>query len=167
MPRSLRPGSPAQDNENNENNEKTTIAVPNPENIRGKGNRFSTTNQPANPGRKPSLYNHLRQLLGTEAEAELSREDYYRLIGCLLERPLGDLKTLATDKKTPVWVVSVVRAIVKDAQAGRMNTLDSLLDRLFGKASQPLTGKDQTPLFEAMTDEELDRRIRELQNKVL
>lgn len=141
--------------------------MPNPENIRGKGNRFSSTNQPANPGRKPSLYNHIRQLIGAEAVAELSREDYYRLIGCLLERPLDELKTLATDKKTPVWVVNVVRAIVKDAQAGRMNTLDSLLDRLFGKASQPLTGKDQTPLFAGMTDEEIDSRIRELQNKVL
>lgn len=113
----------------------------------GREYRFSSTRQPANPGRKPSLFNHIKRLVGVEATAELSREDYYRLIGCLLERPLEDLKRLATDPKTPVWIVGIVRAIVKDAQAGRMNTIDSLFDRLFGKASQPLTGKDGKDLM--------------------
>ena len=135
------------------------------EHIRGKGNRFSSTNQPANPGRKPSLYNHIKKLLGSEANAELSKEDYYKLMACLLERSLDDLKKLATDKNTPVWIVNIVTAILKDAKAGRMNTLDSLFDRLFGKASQPLTGKDDAPLFAGMTDDELDKRIKELQNK--
>lgn len=43
--------------------------MPNPENIKGKGNRFSSTNQPKNPGRKPSLYNHIKKLLGSDIVA--------------------------------------------------------------------------------------------------
>lgn len=127
--------------------------------------RFSSTNQPANPGRKPSLYNHIKKLLRSDVNAELSKEDYYKLMACLLERSLDDLKKLAYDKNTPVWIVNIVTAILKDAKAGRMNTLDLLFDRLFGKASQPLTGKDEAPLFAGMTDDELDKRIKELQKK--
>lgn len=120
--------------------------MPNPENIIGKGRRFSNINQPKNPGRKPSLYNHIKKLLGTEAKAELSKEDYFKLIQFLLEQPLDNLKKLADSKNTPIWIVGVVRAVVKDANAGRTTTLDSLFDRLFGKASQPLTGKDGHPI---------------------
>ena len=110
--------------------------MPKPENLIGKGNRFSSTNQPKNPGRKPSLYNHIKKLLGTEAK---------------MEQPLDNLKRLADSKSTPIWIVGVVRAIVKDANIGRTNTLDSLFDRLFGKASQPLTGKDGETLFPPRT----------------
>ena len=110
------------------------------------GNKFSSTNQPQNRGRKPSLYNHIKKLLGTEAKAELSIEDYFKLIQFLLEQPLDNLKKLADSKNTPIWIVGVGRAVVKDANAGRTNTLDSLFDRIFGKASQPLTGKDEGPI---------------------
>ena len=66
------------------------------EHIKGKGNRFSSTNQPKNPGRKSSLYNHIKKLLGTEAKAELSKEDYFKLIQFLLEQPLDNLKNSPT-----------------------------------------------------------------------
>ena len=112
------------------------------ENIKGKGNRFTTENQPAKRGRKPSLYRQIKELLGTDARAELSREDYYRLIGFLLEQPIDTLKRLADHPTTPIWVINVIRAVVKDSRAGRMYTLDSLFDRLFGKATQPLSGED-------------------------
>lgn len=60
------------------------------------GNKFSSTNQPQNRGRKPSLYNHIKKLLGTEAKAELSKEDYFKLIQFLLEQPLDNLKNSPT-----------------------------------------------------------------------
>lgn len=120
--------------------------MPNPENIKGKGNRFSSTNQPANPGRKPSLYNRIKKLIGTDANVELSKEDYYKLIGCLLERPISDLKKIADDSQTPIWIISIIRAVMKDAQEGRLNAIDALFDRLFGKASQPITGKNDGPI---------------------
>lgn len=117
------------------------------ENIKGKGNRFTTDNQPAKRGRKPSLYRQIKELLGTDARAELSREDYYRLIRFLLEQPLDTLKRLADYPTTPIWVINLIRAVVKDSRAGRMDSLNSLLDRLFGKAAQPLAGEDGERLF--------------------
>lgn len=116
-------------------------------NIEGKGNRFTSANQPPHRGRKPSLYRQIRELLGTEARAELSREDYYRLISFLLEQPLDTLKRLSDHPTTPIWIINLIRAVVKDSRAGRMYTLDSLLDRLFGKATQPLAGEDGERLF--------------------
>lgn len=137
--------------------------MPKPENIIGKGNRFSTTNQPANRGRKPSLYAHIKRLLGTEADIELSREDYYKLMQFLLERPLDDLKRLADSKETPIWIVNIIRAVVRDARAGRTATLDSLLDRLFGKAAQPLTGKNDEPLI----PQRIAENIRQMEDEFL
>lgn len=45
----------------------------------GVGTRFSSTNQPAHPGRKPSLYNHIRKLLGSDVVAgrDLSKKTRY------------------------------------------------------------------------------------------
>jgi hypothetical protein len=41
------------------------------------------------------------------------------------------------DDETPVWITNIARAIIKDSNEGRISTLDTLLDRLFGKATQP------------------------------
>ena len=62
----------------------------------GKSTRFSRTNQPKRNGRKPSTYALIKKLFGTDAEAELSKEDYYKLIAYLLERPI-EPKDLSRD----------------------------------------------------------------------
>lgn len=110
----------------------------------GKSTRFSSTNQPQRNGRKPSTYALIKKLFGTEANAELSKEDYYKLIAYLLERPIDDLQKLAKDKSAPIWIVTIIRAIIKDAGKGNMFTIDSLFDRLFGKATQSTNNKSET-----------------------
>lgn len=116
------------------------------DNIKGKGNRFSSTNQPENRGRKPSLYKHIKTLIGTDAEVELSREDFFKLIQFLLEQPADNLKKIAESRNTPIWIIGMIQAIIKDTRDGRTNTINSLFDRLFGKASQPITGKEEGPI---------------------
>lgn len=61
--------------------------MPNPENVIGKGNRFSSTNQPANKGRKKSVFNQLRDKVYAEEGLRLSREDCYKLCASLIELP--------------------------------------------------------------------------------
>lgn len=104
----------------------------------GKATRFSATNQPKKSGRKPSLFNQLKELARLEGSVELSREDFTKITLLLLSKPISELKAIATSEDTPVWVVNISRAILKDAAEGRISTLDSLLDRLFGKATQPM-----------------------------
>lgn len=120
--------------------------MPKPENVIGKGNRFSSTNQPKNRGRKPSLYTHIRKLLAMNVDIELSKEDYYKIIAFLMERPFEDLKKIARNEKIPVWIITLVKAMANDINAGRMTTLDSLFDRLFGKAQQPVTNKNESTI---------------------
>lgn len=103
----------------------------------GKATRFSATNQPKNKGRKPSLYAELKKLAKFEGNIELNREDFRKITMLMLSKPISEIKALVSAEDTPTWVVSIGRAILKDAAGGRMSTLDSLLDRLFGKATQP------------------------------
>lgn len=110
------------------------------------GNRFTSENQPKNSGRKPALYKKLKELTGKKVDYELSKEDYYKVIRYLMERTPGELKKILEDAKddangnTPVWVINIISAINSDIRYGRTTTIDSIFDRLFGKASQPIEG---------------------------
>lgn len=116
------------------------------EHIKGKGNRFSSTNQPPNRGRKPSAYKAVLALIGQEGRKTLSKEDYFKIIQHLMEQPVDELKKLAEDDRTPIWIVNTIRAILADAKAGRLITVNSLFDRIFGKAVQPTTTKGEVEL---------------------
>ena len=113
------------------------------------GNRFSSENQPKNPGRKPALYTQLKKITGKQVKHELSREDYYKVIRYLMERTPGELAKIVqnakdnTNGETPVWVINIISAINSDIRYGRTTTIDSIFDRLFGKASQPIEGDVQ------------------------
>ena len=115
-------------------------------NSSGKEYRFSSENQPKKNGRKPALYKKLKELTGKKVDYELSKEDYYKVIRYLMERTPGELKKILENAKddtngsTPVWVINVISAINSDIRYGRTTTIDSIFDRLFGKASQPIEG---------------------------
>lgn len=106
--------------------------MPNPENVIGRGNRFTSSNQPRHNGRKPSALKQLRFDCGVE----LSREDYQKIIGYLLERTVQELEAIQSSPDTPSFVVSIINALFFDMKTGRIQTLDALLDRLFGKPNQ-------------------------------
>lgn len=103
----------------------------------GKATRFSATNQPKKKGRKPSLYAELKELAKLEGNIDLSRDDFIKLSLLMLSKPISEIKALVMADDTPTWIVCIGRAILKDAAEGRISTLDSLLDRIFGKATQP------------------------------
>lgn len=107
------------------------------EHIKGKGVRFSSTNQPKKNGRKPSLFKQMKELALLGSGVELSREDFSKITALLLTKSASELKAMQEAEDTPIWVVNIARAIIKDSNAGRIVTLDSLLDRLFGRATQP------------------------------
>lgn len=118
------------------------------------GNRFSSTNQPAKRGRKPSLYKKIKDITGKTVKYELSKEDYYELIKYLMEQTPEQLKVMSGiggkddsgNKKTmydaeiPIWMMNIITAILSDVRYGRTSTIDSLFDRIFGKATQPVEG---------------------------
>ena len=64
----------------------------------GKATRFSTTNQPKNKGRKPSLYNQLKELAKIEGYIDLSKDDFSRLTALLLGKSLKELNAIQQDQ---------------------------------------------------------------------
>lgn len=113
------------------------------EHIKGKGKQFSSTYQPANRGRKKSVYNKLIEKVKAEEGICLSREDCYKLCATLINLPISKLKELAKDETSAAWVVSIISAILTDIKFGRTVTVDSLFDRFFGKATQPTDNKTE------------------------
>jgi len=109
------------------------------------GNRFSKTNQPKNAGRKPSLFRKLKKQVGIKVGHELSKEDYYDVIRFLIERTPNELDSLMKDigghanKNTPIWILNIISAINTDVRYGRTSTIDSLFDRLWGKANADIS----------------------------
>ena len=114
-------------------------------NTTGKEHRFSSTNQPKKNGRKPALYNQLRKITGKQFKTDLSKEDYFKIIQYLMERTPTELKSILANAKeedgvTPVWVLNIISAINSDIRYGRTTTIDSIFDRIFGKATQKIDG---------------------------
>ena len=137
------------------------------------GNRFDSNNQPKNAGRKPSLYKKLKAVTGIKVDHELSKEDYYNVIKYLMERSPNELDALARDseghsnKDTPIWILNIISAINMDVRYGRTTTIDSLFDRLFGKAIQSIEA-DVSTISEAkqMTDEEMEAEIKKIDEEL-
>lgn len=130
------------------------------------GNRFTSTNQPANPGRKPSVYKYIKTITGKKVSAEMSKEDYMKVIRFLMESTPEDLEPLVKsadgkpNKKTPIWVLNVVSAINSDIRYGRTSTVEMLFDRVFGKATQNIEGEINANVssnvdLSALSDDEL------------
>jgi hypothetical protein len=117
--------------------------MPNPENVIGKGKLFSKTNQPANRGRKKSAYKELLGIIEQGGGTPLSYEEYKKMSSELLNLNEEALKRLANDKSTPIWFRAHIKGIVEDMKLGRTYTIEQIMDRLFGKATQPTDNKNE------------------------
>lgn len=114
----------------------------------------------------------LQSRVGIEFGVSLSKEDKYHLIESMLELSIKELESIASDPRTPSFMVVLAKSICMDAKRGRMNTLNDVLDRFFGKATQPkeVTGKGGGPIelqamnAETLTPQERDQ-LRELITK--
>lgn len=108
------------------------------EHIKGKGNRFSTTNQPSKRGRKPRLYTLARKAYG------VSREEWVKTKLYLLQMPESGLDELMEDGETPAWVKLQCSVIKRGIDNGDFRVLTDIEDRLFGKAPSAPEDKEKT-----------------------
>lgn len=98
------------------------------EHIKGKGNRFSSTNQPKNRGRKPKLYTIASKTYN------VSREEWNKVKLHILQCTMGELDGIINDKDTPMWVLILCRGLKHNAAKGTVNVLNDMEDRIFGRA---------------------------------
>lgn len=87
------------------------------EHIKGKGNRFSSTNQPKNRGRKPKLYNI------AASGYKVSKEEFAETANYVMQLPKEEAMKLAEKADTPMWVVLIIRSLYKSASKGDMRQL--------------------------------------------
>ena len=106
-------------------------------NIGKYGNKFSSTNQPKNPGRKKS---QLKDFIKTY---NISSSDVIKVFqNLILVSTVDELKELvkpANQGSQPVIVILVVKAFLKDMKNGTLREANTIIDRILGKPVQQLT----------------------------
>lgn len=96
----------------------------------GKKTRFTSENQPAKNGRKKS------KLKGFIEKNDLASIDIEILLSNLIDKDEEELKNISQDKNTPIIMKTFANAMLKDIQKGNTATLENMLDRWIGKATQ-------------------------------
>ncbi|WP_106827653.1 hypothetical protein [Parabacteroides pacaensis] len=110
------------------------------EHIKGKGNRFSSTNQPANRGRKPKLYTIAKKAYN------VSREEWNEVKLFLLQSTQQEINKIIEREDTPMWVLILARGLKRNAAKGITDVLNDMEDRIFGRAiSTPVEKDDDIP----------------------
>ena len=97
------------------------------------GKQFSSTYQPANRGRRRSA---LKKYLKDNV---VSIQDVRLVFQNLLVKNLSDLRKLKTEADDlPAIIGFTVSALLRDYEAGKLDTFNSLLDRIWGKPMQQM-----------------------------
>lgn len=125
--------------------------------------QFSSTNQPKNSGRKPSRFKRLLKELEGVGET-ISVEDYGRITKTLLTLNAEELQGVAQDKSTPIAVIMIANAISGDLNNQRIDNLEKLLDRVFGKSSNPIDVTTNGQSIGNLSMVEAQKIIKELEN---
>ena len=93
--------------------------------------------QSGNPnGRPRRVLTKLQKDLKIEFNVSLPKEDKLTLLESLLEMNGNQLAGIINDDQSPIFLVNIANAILKETKAGKTYALNSLFDRFFGKPSQ-------------------------------
>lgn len=87
-------------------------------------------------GRPRRAISKIEKEVGVQFRVSLSKEDKFQILEAMLEMSSNELSAIAKDAECPVFMVTIAKAIKKDHDNGRLNTISELFDRFFGKASQ-------------------------------
>ncbi len=107
-----------------------------------KPHAFTSTNQPANRGRKKSILGVLSELTGDNFKRELSREQKMEIIEVMTEKSQEELHEIFNNKLNPIFIRLVANAIRTSMENGDVKILETIWDRVYGKAVQPLAHQD-------------------------
>ena len=109
--------------------------MPNAHKIKDKG--FDKHPENINKNGRPKLVvNALADMVQRDFNLKLTKGDKFQIIESLLEKSKEELQIVIDDNTSPVFMVSIAIAIIGDMQAKRINTVESIFDRVFGRAKQ-------------------------------
>jgi len=123
--------------------------------------RFSSLNQPEKRGRLPSKLKKFCK------DNSISKADVDMVFKNLIfGKTIEELQIMILPdnrKKLPVIVVLLVSAFIQDMNSGTLKEVNTVLDRIWGKATQKVEADVNAPVM--LTSEERQQRIEELLNK--
>jgi hypothetical protein len=91
---------------------------------------FTSENQPARRGRKPSkLKKYIKDI-------DLSAKDLSMMIKYIMDKTESQLTEIMKDKTRPMMIRLLVRAYLDDMKTGKLMNFGQLMDRAFGQAKQ-------------------------------
>lgn len=125
------------------------------------GKKFSSENQPDNPGRKPSL------LKSYIVDNGISVQDVRLVLkNIILDNTEAELKKLSIDKEQPMIIRTVIKAYLHDFKNSSVYNLNSFLDRIYGCATKEikLPSRAGAGLSESELDAEITAVEKELAN---
>lgn len=96
---------------------------------KGIATQFSSTNQPRKKGRKPSILKKLKAI-------GLSHEDITGLLENIIMANKQEAQEMLKNPELPIMAVGYLSALIKEIQAGKSFTIEAIIDRLDGKATQ-------------------------------
>ena len=104
-----------------------------------KGTQFSSTNQPAKRGRKPSLIKRLQETLGDdELKPVLTKRQMTDLMVLMCEMDLPKLQSILEQKDLPILLQVVASAILKSGKNGDMRAILDIYSRAYGLPKQEI-----------------------------
>lgn len=65
-----------------------------------------------------------------------SKDDIFRAIMLLLDKPLEELYEIAKDKDAPAYQVVIAKALITDVAKGQISTAEAIFNRIFGKPKE-------------------------------
>ena len=105
--------------------------------------------QSGNPKGPPKkVITQIQEMTGRDYGVKLTKRDIYQMIQHCLEMNMTDLADVMKDQKQPAFVQCISRAILKDLKDGKIATVESIFDRVFGRPVQTnqLTGEGGGPV---------------------
>lgn len=122
----------------------------------GRETRFSSSNQPRKRGRKPSILKKLKAI-------GLSHEDITGLLENIIMANKQEAQEMLKNPELPIMAVGYLSALIKEIQAGKSITIEAIIDRLDGKATQKVqaetTLRDAQPpaIYFGEEDEDMEQ----------
>lgn len=102
----------------------------------GEATRFTSTNQPDNPGRPKKLVSGLCAELRKEGYEEVTAPQVAEMISLMLNLEKGRIKELATDDQGPLYIQRTARRLMAASDKEVCEFIDKQIDRAHGKARQ-------------------------------
>lgn len=111
------------------------------------GNRFSP-GQSGNPdGRPVSVATYLSKMYPEFEGMTMTKNEAAKVLIWLASLPMPNVRTFACSDEVPAFLAVAAKAIERSHEIGDISVLNSILDRLFGKPTQPLGNDEENPLY--------------------